>query len=129
LSIHQEVSIAASPDAIYTILTHAADFSAMTGGMAASIAPEAGGAFSLFDGYISGRNIELIPGKRLVQAWRAANWPEGQYSIIRFELTPNGAGATLVFDQIGHPDAEHLTSGWSDRYWAPMKAMLAKGSG
>jgi activator of HSP90 ATPase len=127
LTIHQEVSIAASPAAIYKILTDARDFARMTGGRAATMSSEAGGAFSLFDGHITGRHVELIPGKRVVQAWRAKDWPEGHYSIARFELTPDGAGAKLVFDQSGHPaDAkDHLESGWVKMYWDPMKAMLA----
>jgi len=129
LTIHQEVTIAASPAAIYNTLTDAKDFAKMTGGRAASIATEVGGAFSMFDGHITGRHVELVPGKRIVQAWRAKDWPEGHYSIVRFELTPEGKGAKLVFDQTGHPNAEteHLTSGWAKMYWEPMKAMLAGG--
>lgn len=127
MRIHQEVSIAASPAAIYKVLTTSADFAKMTGGRAASIATEAGGAFTMFDGHITGRHVELIPGKRVVQAWRSKDWPEGHYSIARFELTPEGKGTKLVFDQTGHPaDAKaHLESGWANMYWEPMKAMLA----
>jgi activator of HSP90 ATPase len=127
LTIHQEVSIAASPAAIYKILTDVRDFARMTGGRAATIASEAGGAFSMFDGHITGRHVELVPGKRIVQAWRAKDWPEGHYSITRFDLTPDGAVTKLTFDQSGHPDehTDHLTSGWVKMYWEPMKAMLA----
>jgi activator of HSP90 ATPase len=127
LTIHQEVGIAASPAAIYRILTEAKDFAKMTGGRAASIATEVGGAFSMFDGHITGRHVELVPGKRIVQAWRAKDWPEGHYSIVRFELTPDGASTRLTFDQSGHPEehTEHLTSGWVKMYWEPMKALLA----
>ena len=127
MTIHQEVGIAASPAAIYKILTDAADFARMTGGRAASISSEAGGAFSLFDGHITGRHVELAPGKRIVQAWRARDWPEGHYSIVRFELTPDGAATKLTFDQSGHPEEHtgHLASGWVKMYWEPMKALLA----
>ena len=128
LTIHQEVSIAASPAAIYKILTDAKDFAKMTGGRAASITTEVGGAFSLFDGHITGRHVELVPGKRVVQAWRAKDWPEGHYSITRFDLAPEGASTKLTFDQSGHPDehTDHLASGWVKMYWEPMKAMLAR---
>ena len=128
MTIHQEVSIAASPAAIYKILTDAREFARMTGGRAAAISSEAGGAFGLFDGHIAGRHIELVPGKRIVQAWRARDWPEGHYSIARFDLTPDGAATKLTFDQFGHPDehTDHLTGGWVKMYWDPMKAMLAR---
>ena len=99
----------------------------MTGGRAASIASDAGGAFSMFDGHITGRHVELVPGKRVVQAWRAKTWPDGHYSIVRFELSPDGDGVKLAFDQAGHPaDAKaDLEAGWVKMYWEPMKAMLA----
>lgn len=126
MNIHQEVTLPASPAAVYAVLTGSDAFTRMTGGRTAAIATEAGGPISLFGGDIRGRNVELVPGKRVVQAWRAQGWPEGVYSIVRFELTPSGAGTRLVFDQAGHPeDAQQmLEGGWTQMYWEPMKAML-----
>lgn len=68
---------------------------------------------------ITGRQIELVPGKRIVQAWRAGSWPDGDYSIVRFEFAPEGAGTRVVFDQSGYPEAEHdhLEGGWRKMYW------------
>jgi uncharacterized protein YndB with AHSA1/START domain len=126
MSIHQEVTIDATPAAVFGVLTDSESFTKMTGGRAARIDKVAGGAISLFGGDISGRNIELVPGKRVVQAWRSQAWPEGLYSIIRFELSPDGKGTKLVFDQAGHPaDATAmLEGGWAKMYWEPMNAML-----
>ena len=128
MKIHQEVKIDATPEAIFEVLTDSTKFKAMTGGKATEISREPGGSISLFDGYVSGRHIELTPGKRVVQAWRGANWPEGVYSIVRFELTTDGDGAILTFDQIGHPveHQPHLETGWGKMYWEPMQAHLAK---
>jgi uncharacterized protein YndB with AHSA1/START domain len=127
MAIHQDVTIKGSPKAVFEILTQAAKFKKMTGGRDATISKEAGGEVSLFGGGIQARNIELIPGKRVVQAWRAADWPEGVYSIVRFELVADGALTKLAFDQTGHPpEAEsHLADGWHKMYWAPMNAMLS----
>lgn len=126
MTIHQEVTINASPEAVYGVLTTSEDFERMTGGRAARISKEAGGAVSLFGGDIAARNIELVPGKRVVQAWRSNAWPEGVYSLVRFELAPDGKGTRLVFDQAGHPaEAEPmLEGGWHQMYWQPMNAML-----
>jgi activator of HSP90 ATPase len=127
MNIHQEVTIAASPAAVYALLMSSDDFGKMTGGRVASIAKEVGGAVSLFGGDIRGRNVELVPGKRVVQAWRSGAWPEGVYSIIRFELSPEGKGTKLVFDQAGHPEGsdEMLEGGWHQMYWQPMNAIFA----
>ena len=127
MGIHQEVTINASPAAVYGMLTSSDKFAQMTGGRAAEISTEVGGAVSMFGGDIRARNVELVPGKRVVQAWRSSRWPEGVYSIVRFELTPEGTGTTLVFDQSGYPDEAEkmLEGGWSQMYWQPMNAMLA----
>lgn len=126
MSIHQEITINASPSAVYDVLTSSEKFATMTGGRAADISKDEGGKVSLFGGDIQARNIELAPGKRVVQAWRSGNWPEGVYSIVRFELKADGGGTKLTFDQAGHPaDAQQmLEGGWHQMYWQPMNAML-----
>lgn len=63
--IHQEVSLPASPAVVYDELTDAERFEAFTGAPA-ELDPTPGGSFSLFGGQILGRNIELVPGKRVV---------------------------------------------------------------
>jgi activator of HSP90 ATPase len=81
----------------------------------------------MFGGDIRARNVELVPNRRVVQAWRSQAWPEGVYSIVRFELSPLGQATKLVFDQAGHPeDAQKmLEGGWPKMYWEPMNAALA----
>src|SRR5262249_15753573 len=108
--IRQEVVLEANPKRIYETLLDAKRFSEFTGGGAAAIASEAGGVFSCFNGMITGRNVELIPNQRIVQAWRAGNWPEGVYSIVRFELNAQGSNTKLTLDHAAFPDgaAEHL---------------------
>jgi activator of HSP90 ATPase len=112
ITIHQEIDFTASPQRIYEALLDTKQFTAFSG-RRAEINREVGGAFSLFDGHITGRNVELVPNKRIVQAWRTADWPEGVYSIARFELTAQGSGTHLVFDHIGFPEGlhDHLAKG------------------
>ena len=131
MTIHQEVTIAATPAEVYGVLTSSADFTRMTGGREAKISAEVGGGVSLFGGDIRALNIELVPGRRVVQAWRSEAWPEGVYSVVRFELTPEGKATRLIFDQAGHPDEAEsmLEGGWSQMYWQPMNAMLGGASG
>ncbi len=125
--IHQEVTFTASPNKVYEALLDARQFSQMSGGAPAEIEPKAGGAFSCFGGMITGRNVELHESLRIVQAWRAGNWPEGVYSIVRFELAPAGTGTKLTFSHDGFPAAmrEHLEGGWHKMYWEPLKKHLS----
>jgi activator of HSP90 ATPase len=123
--IHQEQVIGAAPSRVYDVLTSSAEFAAMTG-VPAEIDPEAGGPFSCFGGAIEGRNIECVPGERLVQAWRAAAWDPGLYSIVRFEFRPEQDQTRVVLDHAGFPEAEgeHLDEGWQPNYWQPLRKLL-----
>jgi activator of HSP90 ATPase len=126
-SIRQAVIIKASPQRVYDALLDAKQFSAFTGGAPAEIDSNAGGAFSCFGGMITGRNVELVPNQRIVQAWRAGNWPEGVYSIVKFELDAQGSETRLTLDHSAFPEgnAEHLEGGWHKMYWEPLKKYLA----
>lgn len=125
-AIHYEIDFKPSPQRLYDAILDQKQFAAFTG-MPATIDPAAGGAFSMFGGLITGRNVELIPSQRIVQAWRPGHWAPGVYSIVRFEFKPRAAESTLIFDHIGFPAGEYdsLDSGWHQHYWEPLKKFLA----
>jgi activator of HSP90 ATPase len=137
-TIHQEPLFKASRHRVYEAILDAKQFDKVIefsgvlkamnlGNQPAKINREPGGAFALFGGYITGRQIELVPDARIVQAWRAASWDAGAYSIAKFDLVENGSGTKLVFDHTGFPKgaAEELASGWKAHYWEPMRKLLA----
>ncbi len=76
---------------------------------------------------IHGRNLELAPGERVVQAWRVKMWPAGEYSMVRFELHAEGKGTRVTMDHWGFPEdqGEHLGAGWHQNYWEPLRKHLA----
>jgi uncharacterized protein YndB with AHSA1/START domain len=127
-NIRQEVVFKASPKQVYEALTDAQQFSKVTGGAPTQIASEAGGAFSCFGGMILGRQLELVPHQRIVQAWRAGNWAPGAYSIATFDLKAQGGGTRLVFEHAAFPEdqKQHLEEGWSANYWEPLQKFLAR---
>src|ERR1700678_2681141 len=95
-------------------------------GMPAEIDPKEGGAFSMFGGMIVGRNVELVPNQRVVQAWRPTHVDPGGSSILRFELKPRDPETMLVLDHTGFPEGEfdHLEWGWNNHYGEPLKKFL-----
>jgi activator of HSP90 ATPase len=138
-SIHQEAVFKASRKRVYEALTDTKQFDKIIklspemqagksfGTTPTAISREVGGAFSIFGGHIIGRQIELVPNQRIVQAWRVVDWDPGVYSIAKFELLERGAGTKLVFDHTGFPkgDAEHLAEGWKSHYWDSIDKFLA----
>jgi uncharacterized protein YndB with AHSA1/START domain len=137
-AIHQEPVLKASRKRVYEALTDANQFGkvvelsgAMKSGMklgtkAAEISREPGGALSLFGGYITGRQVELVPNERIVQVWRAGSWDPGSYSIAKFVLVEFGGETKIKFDHTGFPkgQAEHLAEGWRVNYWEPLAKFL-----
>lgn len=125
-SLHEDIDIKASPQRIYDVLLSAKQFTAFTG-LPAEIDPIVGGAFSMFAGQIVGRNVELAPNQRIVQAWRPTHWDAGVYSMVKFDLKPRDSETTVVLDHTGFPEGEfdHLEWGWHNHYWDPLKKFLA----
>lgn len=125
-AIHYEMDFKPSPQRLYEAILDQKQFAAFTG-LPATIDPVPGGAFSQFGGLIVGRNIELLPNQRIVQAWRPAHWDPGVYSLVHFEFKPRGAEATMIFDHTAFPagDYDSLDSGWHEHYWEPLKKFLA----
>ncbi|HEY3948711.1 SRPBCC domain-containing protein [Phenylobacterium sp.] len=126
-SLHQEVTFAAAPARLYAALLSSKAFTAFSG-FPATIDPRPGGAVSLFGGQVMGRNIELVPNQRIVQAWRAVeDFPPGVYSLVKIDLTPKAGGTLLTLDHTGFPPGhfDHLNAGWAPHYWEPLRKFFA----
>jgi activator of HSP90 ATPase len=129
IAIHQSAVFKVAPAEVYRTLLSSEAFSACTkksfdmfSASSAKIDPVVGGTFSLFDGHITGRILELVPNQRIVEAWRVVDWPAGVYSIARFDLGTEGSGTRLNFEHVGFPEGlkEHLSVGWQQHYWDAM---------
>jgi activator of HSP90 ATPase len=137
-AIHQETTYKSNRKRIYDALLDTGQFDKITnqspemkankslGDKPTSISRETGGTFTIFGGHIIGRNLELVPNERIVQAWRVIDWDAGHYSIVKFEFVEQGSGTRIVFDHTGFPkgQAEHLATGWKLHYWEPLAELL-----
>jgi uncharacterized protein YndB with AHSA1/START domain len=125
-TIRQTVTIPAPPLVVYRALMDSRTHARFTGSPA-KISPRVGGRFTTYDGYAEGRHLELVPGRKIVQTWRASDWPAGQYSTATFALARSGTGTALTFTQAGVPDedAAAIRQGWREFYWIPLRALFA----
>ncbi len=123
--IVQKILFPASPRTVYELLMDSEKHRAFTGA-AAAINPRVGGLFTAYDGYISGTNKGLVPNKKIVQEWQAADWPDGATSTATFELRKVKEGTLLLFTQTGVPSRfrQAISDGWYEHYWDKMKAAL-----
>jgi activator of HSP90 ATPase len=129
-SIRQVVTFAATPHDVYELLMSSEKHAAFSGS-AASISREAGGPIMAYDGYITGKNIELVPDRRIVQTWRASDWPDGIVSIVTFDFSMVKGRTEMVFTQTGVPDDQvaQIRKGWIDFYWQPMREAIGSKPG
>ncbi len=125
--IKQKVTFQAAPERVFRALMDEKEHASFTGEKA-KISAKVGGRFRCYGDYIEGVNLDLADGRRIVQAWRARNWPEGAWSIATFTLTPAAGGKTaLAFSHTGVPETHRAAheQGWKDFYWSRMKKHFA----
>jgi activator of HSP90 ATPase len=62
---------------------------------------------------LEGKQLTLTKDKRIVQTWRANNWPKGTYSKATFALA-GATGGTRVTFTTGVPDKFYgeISKGW-----------------
>ena len=126
-TIRQTVTFEASAHEVYEALMDSRKHAKFTGAKA-SVSRKVEGKFSAFDGYCYGTNLELVKDKKIVQSWRASDWPQGHYSKATFALKAVRGGTRLTFTQTGVPENQYasIKKGWTEFYWTPMKEMLEK---
>ncbi|MBX3148379.1 MAG: SRPBCC domain-containing protein [Gemmatimonadales bacterium] len=125
-TIKQRVKFKAPPATVYELLADSRKHSAVTG-RTATISRKIGGIFSAGDNDITGVNVDLVPGRRIVQAWRHRQFPEGIYSMAAVTLTPTPDGGTeLVLTHRGVPKdlIPETERAWREQYWFGIKAYL-----
>lgn len=127
-TIKQRVKFKASPAIVYELLADSRKHSAVTG-RNATISRKVGGTFSASGNDVSGVNVDLVPGQRIVQAWRHRRFPEGIFSMAAVTLAPTADGGTeLVLTHRGVPKdlIPETERTWREQYWSRIKAYLAE---
>jgi activator of HSP90 ATPase len=98
----------------------------MTGGQA-QISTEVGGRFSAWDGYITGTNLDLDHGSRILQSWRTTDFsPDESDSILEIEFTQEELNTRLTIRHTQLPShGKQYKQGWFDAYLEPMKRFFS----
>ena len=127
-TITQRVKFRAPQDILYELLADSKKHSTVTGEKAA-ISRKVGGTFSARGNNVSGINVDLVPGRRIVQAWRLKRFPEGIFSMAAVTLTPTADGGTeLVLTHRGVPKdfIPETETAWREQNWSKIKAYPAE---
>ena len=118
----------ASAQEVYEAWLDSLSHSEMTGSPA-RMSGEVDAEISAWDGYISGRNLQLVPHQRIVQSWRTTKFGDAhEDSIVTVSLedTDDGALLTLVHSNVPDEQTSYQESGWERSYFVPMKTYFAE---
>lgn len=124
MSISFEVShsFSAPPERLYNAWLSSEEHSQMTGSPA-EVSAEIGGRFEAWNGYISGKNLELEPGERIVQSWRTVDFSPAEEDSaleILFEEANGGTKVTLRHSKLPAHGMQY-EEGWKESYFEPMR--------
>jgi uncharacterized protein YndB with AHSA1/START domain len=120
--------IPASPLEVYEAWLDSLGHSEMTGSEA-QMSDEVGAEVSAWGGYISGRNLELVPGERIVQSWRTSEFDDEHADsviTITFEAADEGTLLTLVHSNVPDDQRSYEEGGWQSNYFDPMVVYFSR---
>jgi activator of HSP90 ATPase len=88
-----------------------------------------GGSFTAWDGYITGKTLELKSGKKIVQEWRTTEFPS-KYPASRLELNfkakKGGTEIVMIHSKVPASQTASYREGWVSSYWDPLREYFSK---
>jgi activator of HSP90 ATPase len=107
--------INAEPSDVYAALTNPYTIE-LWSGYPAEMSQIPGSEFSLWEGDITGKNIEFIPDRKLVQEWYFGDQQEK--SIVTITIMPEGGNSVVSVEHTNIPDDDFndIAEGWREYY-------------
>lgn len=107
--------INAEPSDVYAALTNPYTIE-LWSGYPAEMSTEAGSEFSLWEGDITGRNIEFVTDRKIVQEWYFGDQEEK--SIVSISIQPEGDNSAVTVEHTNIPDEDFndIAEGWREYY-------------
>lgn len=111
--------IPAPPEEVYWALTNPLSIKLWTG-EEAEMNTTAGSEFSIFDGSITGKNLEFEEGKKIVQQWDFEGEEEDSIVTIKLHEHKKGTSVELIHTNIPDEVYEEFVDGWNDNYFGSL---------
>lgn len=107
--------IAANPQEVYAALTYEPTVELWTSSEA-TIVPEVGAEFSMWEGNIEGKFLALEPGKMIQQQWYFGEQVEPSIVTIKMHEDKRGTSLEVRHTNIPTEDFDDIVAGWSQVY-------------
>jgi uncharacterized protein YndB with AHSA1/START domain len=127
-TITMAVHLPAPPARLYRMYLDPKLHAAFTGAPV-TIGARAGAPFKAFGGALSGRILQVVPNRLIVQSWRSTHFGRRDLDstlILSFWTEKNGARIELTHVNVADGDFAGVSEGWAKHYWAPWRAYLER---
>ena len=111
--------LSATPEVVFAALTNAATIQLWSGDPAI-MSTEPGSEFSLWEGNISGKNLEFEKDKKIVQQWYFGEQEEPSIVTIKLFADRNKTSVELRHTNIPDEDYDAIVAGWNDIYFGSL---------
>ncbi len=115
--------IPAEPNEVYTALTNPFTLELWTG-YKANMDDKVGTEFSLWDGDISGKNLEIEENKKIVQEWFFGDQKDKSIVTIKLFEDKKGTQVELKHQNIPDDDFADIADGWDEYYFGALKTFF-----
>jgi activator of HSP90 ATPase len=122
-SFKKSFKIKAEPSDVYASLTNPYTIE-LWSGYPAQMSSEPGSEFSLWEGDITGRNLEFIQDKKLVQEWYFGDQIER--SIVTITISADRENSLVTVEQTNIPDEDFssISEGWRENYFEAISSFF-----
>ena len=123
-NIKRYYTINAAPKDVYNALTNKKMLEIWTGEKA-DMEPVEGSLFSLWDGSISGINLEIIENEKIVQQWFFGDESE-EKSLVTLKIHPHKKGTSVELSHTNIPEDafENISDGWDEDYFGSLNELF-----
>ncbi|MFZ1806534.1 MAG: SRPBCC family protein [Cyclobacteriaceae bacterium] len=111
--------ITAPPEDVFLALTNPATIQ-LWSGEEAEMSTEVGSEFSLWEGSITGKNLEFVEGKKIVQQWYFGDQKEDSIATLLLHQHQQGTSVELRHTNIPDEAFEDIVDGWNEVYFGSL---------
>ncbi|HUX97777.1 MAG TPA: SRPBCC domain-containing protein [Bacteroidales bacterium] len=110
----------AEPADVYSAITNPYTIE-LWSGYPAEMSTEPGSEFSLWEGDITGKNLEFVQDKKVIQEWYFGD--QAEESIVTISIFPEKENSSVTVEHTNIPDDEFddIAEGWREYYIGAIK--------
>ncbi|MDB4584460.1 SRPBCC domain-containing protein [Draconibacterium sp.] len=122
-NIKRYYTLNAAPKDVFNALTNKKMIEIWTGETAV-MEPVEGTEFSLWDGSITGINLEIEENKKIAQQWYFGEEEEKSIVTLKIHSHKKGTSVELLHTNIPDEAFENISNGWDEDYFGALNELF-----